>query len=87
MAEESASCGRRARVCRVFWREHAPWVLVRLSDGMMLSAPWRWTDLPVPHSDDAHLVEGAAVTLLSPSTLRDLVRRVRVIRDQQERSR
>jgi hypothetical protein len=77
VSEESASCGQRGRVCRVFWRDDAPWVLVRLHDGVMLSLPWRWTDLPVPHADDEPPVNDVAITVLSPTALRDLVRFVR----------
>ena len=77
MSEESGSCGQRGRVCRVFWRDHAPWVLVRLADGVMLSVPWRWTDLPVFEVDDASRVDNESIALLSPTALRDLVRFVR----------
>jgi hypothetical protein len=64
-------------VCRVFWRQDMPWVLVRLRDGVMLSLPWSWTDLPVLHADGEHRVDEAFNTLLSPAALRDLVRFVR----------
>ena len=77
MSEESPSCGQRGRVCRVFWRDRAPWVLVRLSDGVMLSVPWRWTDLPVLHAADEPRVDEESVALLSPTALRDLLRFVR----------
>jgi hypothetical protein len=59
-------------------------VLVRRQDGVMLSLPWRWTDLPVPHADE-HRVDEGSITLLSPTALKDLVRLVRRHR-QQERA-
>ena len=74
MSEESGSCGQRGRVCRVFWRHDVPWVLVRLHDGVMLSVPWSWTDLPVVHADDERRGDEAFITLLSPTALRDLIR-------------
>lgn len=77
VSEESGSCGQRGRVYRVFWRHDVPWVLVRLHDGVMLSVPWSWTDLPLPHADDERRVDDAFITLLSPTALRDLVRFVR----------
>jgi hypothetical protein len=43
----------------------------------MLSVPWRWTDLPVPHADDEHYIDDGSISLLSPTALRDLVRFVR----------
>jgi hypothetical protein len=61
----------------VFWRDDAPWVLVRLHDGVMLSVRWSWTDLPVPPADDDQRVDEASITLLAPTALRDLVRFVR----------
>ncbi|HEY6362775.1 MAG TPA: hypothetical protein VIX63_16825 [Vicinamibacterales bacterium] len=60
-------------------------MLVRLQDGVMLSAPWRWTDLPVPHADDHQRVDEGSITLLSPTALRDLVRFVRGQRQQRPR--
>jgi hypothetical protein len=54
-----------------------PWVLVRLHDGVMLSMPWSWTDLPVVHADDERRLDEACITRLSPTALRDLVRVVR----------
>ena len=77
MSEESPFCGQRGRVCRVFWRDDAPWVLVRLHDGVMLSVRWSWTDLPVPAANDDLCVDEGSITLLSPTALRDLVRFVR----------
>jgi hypothetical protein len=61
----------------VFWRDAAPWVLVRLLDGVMLSVPWSWTDLPVPQADDDQRVNEDSITVLAPTALRDLVRFVR----------
>jgi len=52
-------------------------VLVRLQDGVLLSVPWSWTDLPVLHADDERRVDEAVITRLSPTALRDLVRFVR----------
>jgi hypothetical protein len=52
-------------------------VLVRLHDGVMLSVPWSWTDLPVVHADDGRRLDEACITRLSPTALRDLVRFVR----------
>jgi hypothetical protein len=52
-------------------------VLVRLADGVMLSVPWRWTDLPVLQADDEPRVDEASSALLSPTALRDLLRFVR----------
>jgi hypothetical protein len=86
VSEESGSCGQRGRMCRVFWRDDVPWVLVRLHDGVMLSLPWSWTDLPVLHADDNCRVDEAFITLLSPAALRDLARFVRGHR-QRERQR
>ena len=57
-------------------------MLVRRDDGVMLSVPWRWTDLPVPHADEHHVDEGL-ITLLSPTALKDLVRLVRRHRQQE----
>jgi hypothetical protein len=52
-------------------------VLVRLHDGVMLSVPWSWTDLPAVHADDERRLDEACITRLSPTALRDLVRFVR----------
>ena len=81
MSEKSRSCGQRGRVCRVFWRADVPWVLVRLHDGVMLSLPWAWTDLPVSDGEREIPVEESATVLLSPTALRDLVRALRELRE------
>ena len=81
MSEESPSCGHSGRVCRVFWRDERPWVLVRLHDGVMVSVPWDWTDLPIAPSEQEPETDERATVLLSPMALRELVRRVRELRE------
>ena len=81
MSEESPSCGQCARVCRVFWRDDIPWVLVRSRDGVMQSLPWAWTNLPVAPAQQEPQIEECATVLLSPMALRELVRRVRELRE------
>ena len=85
MSEESSSCGQRGRVCRVFWRDDTPWVLVRLQDGVMQSLPWAWTDLPVADEAREMPVVERETVLLSPTALRDLVRVVRGLGQQTRR--
>jgi hypothetical protein len=59
-------------------------VLVRLHDGEMRSLSWSWTDLPVPNTADKPSDEEAAITLLSPAAVRDLVRFVRGHRERHQ---
>ena len=84
MSEESPSCGQCGRVCRVFWRDDNPWVLVRLRDGVMQSLPWAWTDLPMTPAQQEPQTDDRATVLLSPTALRDLVRRVRELRERDD---
>jgi len=56
-------------------------VLVRLDSGVMLSVPWAWTNLPVPPAEEQHQRDDSATVLLSPMALRELVRRVRDLRE------
>jgi hypothetical protein len=81
VSEESPSCGQCGRLCRVFWRDDIPWVLVRLRDGVMQSLPWAWTNLPVASAQHEPQIEERATVLLSPMALRELVRRVRELRE------
>jgi hypothetical protein len=60
-------------VCRVFWRQLTPWVLLRLNSGCMLSIPWGWTNLLRPAIDDSASNDRSAVLLSAPA-LRDLLR-------------
>ena len=84
MSEESPSCGYSGRVCRVFWRGEIPWVLVRLRDGVMQSLPWVWTDLPVAPAPQEPQTDDGATVLLAPVALRELVRRVRQLRERDD---
>ncbi len=52
LSELSPDCGQSGRVRRVFWRQGAPWVLICLSRGQLISIPWEWTSLPVPLNGD-----------------------------------
>ena len=77
MAEESPVCGQKGRVCRVFWRKADPWVVLRCQNGLLLSLPWCWTDLPIPLSPPVSALEQTCPVLLAPQTLVELVRWVR----------
>jgi hypothetical protein len=81
VSEDSPSCGHCGRVCRVFWRDDLPWVLVRLRDGVMQSLPWAWTDLPLAPAEQVPQTDDIATVLLSPMALRDVVRHVRELRE------
>ena len=81
MSEESPSCGQHGRVCRVFWRNDFPWVLVRLDNTVLVSVPWPWTNLPVPPAEEEHQTDDSATVLLSSMALCELVRRVRELRE------
>jgi len=81
VSEESPSCGQCGRVCRVFWRDGRPWVLVRLRDGVVQSVPWAWTDLPMARAQQEPQTDDQVTVLLSPTALRELVRRVRELRE------
>ena len=81
MSEENPCCGQSGRVCRVFWRDDMPWVLVRLRDGVMQSLPWVWTDLPMGPAQQEPQTDDGVTVLLSPAALRELVRRVRELRE------
>src|SRR4029453_17779135 len=81
VSEESPSCGQCGRLCRVFWRDDIPWVLVRLRDGVMQSLPWAWTNLPVAPAQHEPQIEERATVLLSPMALRVLVRPLRQLRE------
>jgi hypothetical protein len=74
MADSDPHCGQAGRVCRVFWRAGAPWVLVRCSSGMMVAVPWHATDLPVPALQEDEPAQAPAPPLLSPDALLALVR-------------
>ena len=84
MSEENPSCGQCGRVCRVFWRDDNPWVLVRLRDGVMQSLPWTWTDLPMAPAQQEPQTDERVTVLVSPTALRELVRRVRALREQDD---
>jgi hypothetical protein len=75
VSELSPDCGQSGRVRRVFWRQGAPWVLICLSRGQLISIPWEWTSLPVLLDDD-QTADHIAV-LFSPAALLDLVRYLR----------
>jgi hypothetical protein len=77
VAEESPHCGQSGRVCRVFWRQRVPFVLVRLSSAYMITIPWAWTNLPTPQSTVDFTAGAAPDVLLSACALRDLVQFVR----------
>ena len=77
LAEESSACGQTGRVCRVFWRQEAPWVVLRCQNGLLLSLPWHWTDLPLPLPPPSGALERSCPVLLAPQTLVELVRFVR----------
>ncbi len=73
-SEESPYCGQAGRVLRVFWRGRVPWVVVRLRAGGVTAVPCIWTDLPLPVTEQSSSPRGGPAALLSPATLRDLVR-------------
>src|SRR5712691_9468049 len=56
-------------------------VLVRLRDGVMQSLPWAWTDLPMAAAQPEAQTDDRVTVLLSPRALRELVRRVRELRE------
>jgi hypothetical protein len=72
-AEASPYCGQSGRVCRVFWRAGAPWVLLRTSSGLRVPVPWHATDLPVPPVHGPAPATQEAV-LLAPAALVALLR-------------
>ena len=75
IAETNPHCGQTGYVCRVFWREQAPWVLMRSRRGLLLSGPWAATDLPVPPTPGTRAPqEEATAVLLAPEALIALVR-------------
>jgi hypothetical protein len=74
MAETSPFCGQSGRVCRVFWRAGAAWVLLRLSSGLQVPVPWQATDLPVPLISAADPRADQSAVLLSPAALVALLR-------------
>jgi hypothetical protein len=74
MAETSPYCGQLGRVCRVFWRAGAPWVLLRLSSGLQVPVPWQATDLPVPLISAADPGADQEAVLLSAAALVALLR-------------
>jgi hypothetical protein len=74
MAETSPYCGQSGRVCRVFWRAGAPWVLLRLSSGLQVPVPWLATDLPVPLISAVDPQADREAVLLSPAALVALLR-------------
>src|SRR5712691_359927 len=69
LAEESSACGQAGRVCRVFWRQDAPWVVLRCQNGLLLSLPWHWTDLPMPLAPPSGVHARSHPVLLAPQTL------------------
>jgi hypothetical protein len=73
VAEASPYCGQCGRVCRVFWRAGAPWVLLRTSSGLRVPAPWHATDLPIPPASTVVPSADRAPVLLSPAALVALV--------------
>lgn len=77
LAEESPACGQAGRVCRVFWRQQAPWVVLRCQNGLLLSLPWHWTDLPIPLTPPSGPTEQPYLALLAPQALVELVQFVR----------
>jgi len=77
LAEESSACGQRGHVRRVFWHQGEPWVALRCHNGLLLSLPWRWTDLPIPPAPSSNLNEPSSLALLSPQSLISLVQFVR----------
>jgi hypothetical protein len=64
-------------MCRVFWRQLTPWILVRLNSGGMVSIPWGWTNLPMPRTDSPSASGEFSSVLLSAPALRDLLGFVR----------
>ena len=58
-----------ATVTDYFWREDAPWLVLRLPDGRRTAAPAAWTDLP---ADTFPPVEGSP--LLSACALPAMAR-------------
>src|SRR6266568_8453649 len=84
LAEESPACGQRGRVRRVFWRQEEPWVALRCQNGLLLSLPWHWTDLPTPGSSLSGVNAQLCPVLLAPQTLVELVRFVRYHADQEQ---
>ena len=65
-------------MARIFWRERAAWVLVRLRSGLVVSLPWDWTNLPTllrTQKDDVS--DDELVALLSPLAVQDLIRWIR----------
>ena len=76
-AEDSPHCAQAGRVCRVFWRTGAPWVLLRAADGALLALPWDATDLPVPVADPDGAPGAPPPILLAPTALLALARFLR----------
>jgi hypothetical protein len=74
IAETTPHCGQTGYVCRVFWREQAPWVLLRSRRGLLLSVPWAATDLPVPPTPGPCVLQEEPAVLLTPEALIALVR-------------
>ena len=59
------------RVRRVFWRKAEPWVVLRCQNGLLLSLPWHWTDLPLPPVPPSDPTEHPV--LLAPQALVEFV--------------
>lgn len=76
-AEDSPHCGQTGRVCRVFWRADAPWVLLRAANGALFSLPWAATDLPKPVVEHDPPAEAPPAVLLAPAALLALARFLR----------
>jgi hypothetical protein len=47
----------------------------------MLSVPWAWTNLPVTAPEEEHETDERATVLLSALALREMVHRVRELRE------
>ena len=56
----------------------------RCQNGLLLSLPWHWTDLPTPGSSLSGVNVQRCPVLLAPQTLVELVRFVRYHADQEQ---
>ncbi len=52
-------------------------MVLRCQNGLLLSLPWHWTDLPMVGPSPSGVLEQPSPVLLAPQTLVELVRFVR----------
>ncbi len=58
-------------------------MVLRCQNGLLLSLPWYWTDLPIPGPSLSGALEQPHPVLLAPQTLVEFVRFVRYHADQE----